>query len=167
MGSRELDQLEEGYGVLDRDASVTAELAPAGATPTLDKLPRRLADFGTIGEALDYAAQGQRGLNFHDARGTLTETYTYAALREDALLAARRFVTLGISPGDRIALVAETGHEFAAAVFGAVYAGAWPVPLPLPTSFGGRDAYVDQLGVQLKSCDPALFLYPPELSDFC
>ena len=157
----------EGNGVLDRNASVTTELAPAGATPTLDKLPRRLADFGTIGEALDYAAQGGRGLNFHDARGTLTETYTYAALREDALIAARRFVTLGIKPGDRIAMVAETGHEFAAAFFGAVYAGAWPVPLPLPTSFGGRDAYVDQLAVQLKSCDPALFLYPPELTDFC
>jgi len=156
----------EGNGVLDRNASVTTELAPAGATPTLDKLPRRLADFGTIGEALDYAAQGRRGLNFHDARGSLAETYTYAALREDALVAARRFIALGIKPGDRIALVAETGHEFAAAFFGAAYAGAWPVPLPLPTSFGGREAYVDQLAVQLKSCDPALFLVPPELAEF-
>jgi len=159
--------MQRGDGVLDRNASVTTELAPAGATPTLDKLPRRLADFGTIGEALDYAAKGRRGLNFHDARGTLTETYSYADLREDSLVAARRLITLGIKPGDRVALVAETGHEFAAAFFGAVYAGAWPVPLPLPTSFGGRDAYVDQLAVQLKSCDPALFLYPPELADFC
>ena len=152
--------------VLERNASVTTGLAPAGATPTLDKLPRRLADFGTIGEALDYAAQGTRGLNFHDARGTLTRPYTYAQLREDSLAAARRFATLGIKPGDRIALVAETGAEFATMFFGAVYAGAWPVPLPLPTSFGGREAYVDQLGVQLKSCDPALFIYPPELADF-
>jgi fatty-acyl-CoA synthase len=153
--------------VLDRNASVRTDLAPAGATTTLDKLPRRLADFGTIGEALDYAAQGRRGLNFHDARGTLTRTYTYAELRDDAILVARRFIALGIKPEDRIALVAETGPEFAAAFFGAVYAGAWPVPLPLPTSFGGRDAYVDQLSVQLKSSDPALFLYPPELTDFC
>src|SRR5689334_1621487 len=152
--------------VLERNISVTKELAPAGATPTLDDLPRRLADFGTIGEALDYAAQGKRGLNFHDARGTLTSAYSYAELREDALAAAHRFVALGIEPGDRIALVAETGTEFATAFFGAVYAGAWPVPLPLPTSFGGREAYVDQLGVQLDSCDPALFLYPPELADF-
>ena len=152
--------------MLDRNASVTTELAPAGATPTLDQLPRRLADFGTIGEALDYAAQGRRGLNFHDARGTLASTYTYAELREDALVAARRFIALGIKPGDRIALVAETGPEFAAAFFGAAYAGAWPVPLPLPTSFGGREAYVDQLAVQLKSCDPALFLVPPELAEF-
>jgi fatty-acyl-CoA synthase len=146
---------------------VKNELAPPGATPTLDTIPRRLADFGTIGEALDYAAKGRRGLNFHDARGTLALAYTYAELREDALDHAHRFVALGIKPGDRIALVAETGPDFAACFFGAVYAGAWPVPLPLPTSFGGREAYVDQLAIQLKSCDPALFLYPAELADFC
>jgi fatty-acyl-CoA synthase len=151
--------------VLERNAQRQIELAPPGATPTLDKLPRRIADFATLGEALDYAAQGKRGLNFHDARGSLTHAYTYAELREDSLRHARRFVALGINPGDRIALVAETGAEFAACFFGAVYAGAWPVPLPLPTSFGGREAYIDQLSVQLGSCDPALFLYPPELAE--
>jgi fatty-acyl-CoA synthase len=154
-------------GVLDRNASVKSELAPPGATPTLDPQPRRLADFATIGEALDYAATGRRGLNFHDARGTLTEAYSYAQLREDSLANARRFVALGLEPGDRIALIAETGREFAACFFGAVYAGAWPVPLPLPTSFGGRDAYVEQLKVQLQSSDPKLLLFPAELSDFC
>src|SRR3954466_10198529 len=153
--------------MLDRNASLKTELAPPGATPTLDTLPRRLADFATIGEALDYAAQGRRGLNFHDARGSLTQASPFAELRDDSMLHARRFIALGIKPGDRIALVAETGAEFASCFFGAVYAGAWPVPLPLPTSFGGREAYVDQLGIQLTSCDPVLFLYPPELSDFC
>jgi fatty-acyl-CoA synthase len=153
--------------VLDRNASMKTELAPPSATPTLDSLPRRLADFATLGEALDYAAGGRRGLNFHDARGSLTQSYSFSELREDALRNARRFIALGITPGDRIAIVAETGTEFATSFFGAVYAGAWPVPLPLPTSFGGREAYVDQLGVQLKSCDPQLFLYPAELSEFC
>ncbi|HVU30231.1 MAG TPA: fatty acyl-AMP ligase [Sphingomicrobium sp.] len=152
--------------MLERNASVKNELAPPGATPTVDSQPRRLADFRTIGEALDYAAKGRRGLNFHDARGTLSQAYTYRELREDALLNARRFAALGIGTGDRIAMVAETGPEFAACFFGAVYAGAWPVPLPLPTSFGGREAYVDQLAIQLQSCDPALLLYPGELADF-
>ena len=151
--------------MLERNASMRTELAPPGATPTLDAWPRRLADFATIGDALDYAAQGRRGLNFHDARGTLTQAYTYAELREDSLANARRFAGLGIEPGDRIALIAETGPEFAACFFGAVYAGAWPVPLPLPTSFGGRDSYVDQLKIQLESCDPKLFLFPAELAE--
>ena len=153
--------------MLERRRSTGADLTPPGATPTLDALPRVLAKFETLGDALDYAATGVRGLNFHDARGTLVRAYPYSELREDALLQARRLVALGISPGDRVALIAETGAEFAATFFGAIYAGAWPVPLPLPTSFGGRDAYVEQLAVQLKSCDPALFLYPAELGDFC
>ena len=152
--------------MLDLDHQSDTDLAPAGATPTLDSLPRRLSDFATLGEALDYAAQGRRGMNFHDARGTLQRVYTYAELRRDALDLAQRFIALGLKPGDRVALVAETGAEFAACFFGAVYAGLWPVPLPLPTSFGGRDAYTDQLKVMLGSSDPQLFLYPAEMDSF-
>lgn len=134
-------------------------------TPTVDALPRRFADFETLGAALDYAATGVRGLNFHDARGTLTTPYPFAQLRVDALANARRLIAAGIAPGDRIALVAETGPHFAALFFGAVYAGAWPVPLPLPTSFGGKDSYIDQLVVQLSSSDPRMLFYPEELSE--
>ncbi|HEV2567058.1 fatty acyl-AMP ligase [Sphingomonas sp.] len=133
------------------------------ATPTDDALPRRFSDFDTLGEALDYAAQGKRGFNFCDARGSLARPYTYSELRDDALDHAHRLVARGIGKGERVALIAETGPEFAALFFGTVYAGAWPVPLPLPTSFGGAAAYVDQLKVQLDSCDPVLLLYPAEL----
>ena len=138
---------------------------PLRSTPTLDDLPRRYADFATLGEALDYAASGVRGLNFHDARGALVRAYPFSELRADALAAAYRLIAAGVKPEDRIPLVAETGPEFAALFFGAVYAGAWPVPLPLPTSFGGRDSYVEQLRVQLSSCDPRMLIYPPELAD--
>ncbi len=132
-------------------------------TPTADDLPRRFADFETLGEALDYAALGVRGLNFHDPRGELVRAYPYSELREDALAAAYRLIAAGVKPGDRIAIVAETSPEFAALFFGTVYAGAWPVPLPLPTSFGGRDSYIDQLKVQLTSADPTHLFYPAEI----
>ncbi|HYW16400.1 MAG TPA: fatty acyl-AMP ligase [Allosphingosinicella sp.] len=133
-------------------------------TPTADILPRRFADFDRLGDALDYAAQGLRGLNFHDPRGALVRAYPYRELREDSLAAAYRLVAAGVKPKDRIAIVAETSPEFAALFFGAVYAGAWPVPLPLPTSFGGRDSYIDQLKVQLESADPTHLFYPAELA---
>jgi len=132
-------------------------------TPSDDALPRRFADFATLGEALDYAAGGSRGLNFHDPRGNLIRAYPFAELRADAHHVARRLIARGIAPGARIAMLAETGPDFAAAFFGAIYAGIWPVPLPLPTSFGGKDAYIDQLAVQLASSDPLLLLYPQEL----
>ena len=117
-------------------------LAP---TPNADTLPRRFADFTTFAEALDYAAQGVRGLNFHDPRGTLIRPYPFRELREDALKVAYRLIARGVKPGERIAMIAETGTHFAALFCGAIYAGAWPVPLPLPTSFGGKDSYIDQL----------------------
>jgi fatty-acyl-CoA synthase len=132
-------------------------------TATHDDLPRRFSDFETLGEALDYAAKGRRGLNFHDPRGNLARAYPYAELRQDALKTAYRLIAKGARPEDRVALIAETGPEFAALFFGCVYAGAWPVPLPLPTSFGGRDSYIDQLAVQMKSSDPKFLFYPPEL----
>ena len=137
--------------------------SPNIVTATRDALPRRIADFATLGEALDYAALGQRGLNFFDARAALARAYPYAELRADALGQARRLIAAGVTPGERVALIAETGADFAAAFFGAVYAGALPVPLPLPTSFGGRDAYVEQIRTQLGSCDPLLVLSPPGL----
>ena len=133
-------------------------------TPTADALPRRFADFATLREALDYAASGVRGLNFHDPRGQLTRAYRFAELRDDAVVAAYRLIARGVKPGERIAIIAETGPEFAALFFGSIYAGAWPVPLPLPTSFGGKDSYIDQLSVQLASSDPKLLFYPAELA---
>ena len=139
-----------------------SELAP---TPTQDSLPRRFSDFATLGAALDYAALGKRGLNFHDMRGQLSRPYAYSEMREDALKIAYRLISHGIRKDDRVALVAETGPDFAALFFGCVYAGAWPVPLPLPTSFGGKGSYVDQLSVQLKSCDPKILFFPAELAD--
>ena len=132
-------------------------------TATSDGLPRRFSDFDTLGDALDYAARGRRGLNFHDPRGNLARAYPYSEMRNDALAMARRMIAYGLKPHDRVALIAETGPEFAALFFGCIYAGAWPVPLPLPTSFGGRESYIDQLAVQMKSADPALLLHPGEL----
>jgi fatty-acyl-CoA synthase len=133
-------------------------------TPTDCAQPRRYADFATLGEALDYAALGERGLNFHDPRAVLLRAYPFAELRTDALTLARRLLATGLKAGDRLALLAETGPEFASVFFGAIYAGIWPVPLPLPTSFGGREAYIDQLSVQLASSDPALLAFPAELT---
>jgi hypothetical protein len=53
-----------GEGLIDKGAGNAGaegvgEIMP---TPTDDGTARRLADFATLGEALDYAAQGRRGL---------------------------------------------------------------------------------------------------------
>ncbi len=142
-----------------------AGAAPKAPTPNDCPLPRRRSDFSTFTEAVDYAAQSEKGLNFHDMRAELDRVYTYVEMREDALMAARRLLASGFGKGDRIALIAETCPEFAALFCGAVYIGAWPVPLPLPTGFGGKESYVDQLAVQLDSSDPKALIYPGEIAE--
>ncbi len=142
-----------------------SKVAKLVGTPNFCDLPRRFSDFATFAEAIDYAGLGQRGMNFHDPRGNLSRAYPFSELRRDALAMARRLIAFGVIPGERVALVAETGPEFAALFCGAIYAGAWPVPLPLPTSFGGKENYIEQLAHQLGSSDPALLLYPAELAE--
>ncbi|WP_284124390.1 fatty acyl-AMP ligase [Parerythrobacter aestuarii] len=134
-------------------------------TPNDCPLPRRRADFDTFIEAIDYAARSQKGMNFHDMRGQLERVYSYSRMREDALAMARRLVAAGVQKEDRIALIAETVPEFTALFCACVYVGAWPVPLPLPTTFGGKESYIDQLGVQLSSSDPKMLLYPPAIAE--
>jgi fatty-acyl-CoA synthase len=145
------------------DANETVGSAGLTPTPLLSGIPFVSGRYETLTEALDYAATGMTGFNFHDARANLVRVYPFAELAADAKRDALRLIAHGVQPGDRVALIAETGAEFAAAFFAALYAGVLPVPLPLPTSFGGRQAYVEQIRVQLTSCDPVLVLGPDSL----
>ncbi|MCT2559439.1 fatty acyl-AMP ligase [Tsuneonella sp. YG55] len=134
-------------------------------TPNDCALPRRRSDFATFAEAIDYAAMSKKGLNFHDMRGDLERAYPFSEMREDGLKMAYRLIAAGIGREDRVALIAETSPEFAALFCGCIYAGAWPVPLPLPTTFGGKDSYIDQLAVQLSSANPKVLIYPREIAE--
>jgi len=121
--------------------------------PTLDPtLPRRIADFDTLLDAIEYAAKGIRGLNFYSPRGELESAITFAEIKNKAQQIGRRFIHFGIEKGSRVALIAETSDEFVCYFIGCQYAGLLPVPLPLPTSFGGREGYTSQLNQQMKSC---------------
>ncbi|MGQ5701521.1 fatty acyl-AMP ligase [Sandaracinobacteroides sp. A072] len=132
-------------------------------TPLLSGIPFSTGQHLTLTDALDYAATGATGYNFFDARARLLRSYPYAEVARDARQGALRLIAHGVKPGERLALIAETGPDFAAAFFAALYAGVLPVPLPLPTSFGGRQAYVEQIRVQLQSSDPVLMLGPDSL----
>jgi len=111
-------------------------------TPTLSGLPHRAADFATVQEALAYAARGETGMNFYSGRGALVEVLPYRALHDHAVDRAHRLLGAGLVPGDRVALIAETDADFVRAFCACLYAGVVPVPLPLPTGLGSRDAYV-------------------------
>lgn len=168
--SRGLDQVivdERTIGTADFILAKQEQLALGanGPTPTNCELPRVLSRFPTFVDALEYAAKSRKGLNFHDMRGQLEYVYPYSRLRRDAVECAYRLMAADIKKGDRVALIAQTGPEFAALFCACVYVGAWPVPLPLPTTFGGKENYIDQLVVQLQSSDPKVLLGPEMISE--
>jgi len=145
---------------------IASKMTEAALTPTPNdcELPRIRAQFDTFNDAIDYAARSKKGMNFHDMRGQLERVYPYSEMRDDAIEMAYRLIEAGIKPKDRVALIAETGPDFTALFCACVYAGAWPVPLPLPTTFGGKDSYIDQLAVQLQSSDPTVLIFPEEIA---
>ena len=135
-------------------------------TPTQDPtLARRYSDFDTLVDAIEYAAKGLRGANFYNARGDLVEVLTWAEARERGEKIGRKLVALGFKAGDRIAVIAETSADFVCFFVGCQYASVLPVPLPLPTSFGGKDGYISQLQMQMTSCGANGLMAPPFMDE--
>lgn len=130
-------------------------------TPTAPHRSIRHADFATLTDALDFAARGETGINFHDQRGQLLLALPYRELRAEALQTARALLAAGLEPGERVGLVADTTPEFVRAFFACQYAALIPVPLPLPVPLGGRDAYAAQIARMLESAAASAALAPP------
>jgi len=132
-------------------------------TPTLNQnLPQRLADFSTLAEGLDYAAQGVTGFNFYSGRGNLEHVMSYAELRLSALVLARKLLSTGLKRLDRVAIVAETGPDFIATFFACQYAGLIPCPVPYSMYIGGREAYEQRIAGMLKAADAHAVVAPSD-----
>jgi len=143
-----------------------AACRPLGPTPTTNRaLPFRSAGFRSLVDGLDYAAQGETGLNFYSSRGELDEVLSYAALRQRALEVAARLPSAGLNRGDRVAIVAETSAAFVVAFFGCQYAGMVPVPLPLSINFGGHEAYIDRMRGMLVAAGARAIIAPADLTE--
>jgi fatty-acyl-CoA synthase len=136
-------------------------------TPTTsDNLSQRAGGFASLPEALDYAARGKTGFNFYSARGELAQVLSYAELRQRAIDTARGLVRAGLAPGARVVLVADTDADFSILFFACQYAGLLGVPVSLPTTLGGREAYVLGLRRQLIGSGASAAAAPAELLPF-
>jgi fatty-acyl-CoA synthase len=137
------------------------------ATPTTSaSLALRRADFETLWEGLDYASRGDAGFNFFGARGELKQVLTYRELRALARDLAQRLAALGLARGDRMVMIADTIPDFCVTFMATQYAGFVPVPVAIPTSLGGRAAYVQQLRHQIEGCGAKLAWAPDDLLPF-
>ncbi len=134
-----------------RNGDTPLSVQTVGTVQTaLSGLAFRSADFETLAEALDYAAEGESGMNFYDRRGAPETTLSYADLRANALKTGARLAGLGLRRGSRVAVVAETRPEFVEFFFACQYAGLVPVPIPAALNLGGHRAFIEQTTAMLK-----------------
>src|SRR6201994_2416072 len=108
-------------------------------------LALRRADFRSVPEMLDYAAQGETGVTFYSVRGEILSALPWREIRERAHVAARKLIGAGFAAGERLLITADTWPGFFDAFFGAQYAGLLPVPVSIPVGIGGKAGYLDQL----------------------
>ncbi|MDP1838467.1 MAG: AMP-binding protein, partial [Reyranella sp.] len=140
------------------------KLAP---TPTHNSsLPFRRGGFASLCEALDYAARGETGLNFFEARGRLTGSLPYRDLQKQAQTFARRLIGAGIARGERLLIIADTWPGFCVAFFGAQYAGVLPVPVAVPVGLGAKASYIEQLSRQIAASGAIGVVAPDELAAY-
>jgi fatty-acyl-CoA synthase len=133
-------------------------------TPTAPDRTLRKGDFETIAQALDYAATQPTGVNIHSLRGEMTEALTYSALSAQARGLGGRLLALGLAPGDRVAIVADSDGDFLRGFFACQYAGLVPAPIPLPAPFGGKDAYVAHVRRMILAAQARAALAPGALA---
>ena len=136
---------------------------PAAPTPSDSGIPRRLADFPTLADALNYAAEGDAGFNFYSGRGVLQEALPFRTLRTQAQQLARCLLELGLAAGDRVALIAESDGDFVRLFWACQYAALVPAPLPLPTAFSGHDTYTADLRRMIVSAGASAAFAPEAL----
>jgi acyl-CoA synthetase (AMP-forming)/AMP-acid ligase II len=117
----------------------------------------------TVHAALENAARSRWGLTFLDGQERET-LLSFAELYERAQRAAGALRELGIERGDRIAIVLPTGPEFMDAFFGAVLAGAIPVPLYPPLRLGRMEEFHRRTARMLRACGARLVLSDPRIS---
>ncbi len=130
------------------------------ATPTINTVPLRAANFSNLAEALDYAAEGVTGCNFYTGRGELYSVLPYSELRLQARQLARRLLSFGCKRGSRITLIADTHPDFLRFFYACQYAGLVPVALPIPVTLGSHKAYVSQINSFLSASKPTIAIAP-------
>ncbi|MBK7948198.1 MAG: AMP-binding protein [Deltaproteobacteria bacterium] len=111
----------------------------------------------TLATRLEQAARGAGAITFVDLRERETKL-SHAELFDRASRAAAGLAARGVAPGDRVAIVAATSPEFFDGFFGAVLAGAVPVPLYPPVRLGRLDEYHERTAAMLHAARVRLVL---------
>ncbi|MDR1828064.1 MAG: AMP-binding protein [Methylobacteriaceae bacterium] len=121
--------------------------------------------FSTLVEGLEYAAPMGKGWFFHNESGRLVSAVSYAVAAVRAKRQAQALNGLGFARHARVGLIAVDSPDFLVSFFACQYAGLISCPLPTITYVGGREAYVERLGVLIRKARLTAVIGPGELGD--
>jgi fatty-acyl-CoA synthase len=96
-----------------------------------------------VASLADRAGESERGYHHHTREGREPEFVSFASLHQRASRVAAALQERGIGKGDRVGLILPDSAEFVDAIYGAMMAGAIPVPVYPPLGLGKLDAYLD------------------------
>ncbi|MDW8469206.1 MAG: AMP-binding protein [Burkholderiales bacterium] len=149
--------LAASAGVAPRAAdTAVASLARAGGV-------RPPAHAQTLVEALEYHAERQpERLAVHLYEDEREARITYGALWARAAGYAARLADAGLSPGDRVAIMLPTCAEYLYCFYGALIAGAIPVPLYPPARLSTIEDHMTRHVGILRSAGAAMMVTIPE-----
>jgi fatty-acyl-CoA synthase len=121
--------------------------------------------YATLVDMLDAAARSDHGLVFVN-RKEQDQEIPFARIRDQALSVAADLARRGVRKGDRVALVLPTSPEFVQCFFGAICAGAIPVPLYPPLRLGKLDDYNRRTTAMLTAVDAAMVVTDERIRRF-
>jgi 1-acyl-sn-glycerol-3-phosphate acyltransferase len=156
----ESETVSDYIAALDRAGNITEHRAKRAASA--EQLPDIAAPHhaSNLVAVLDwYAANhGERPHVTFLPDGAEPETLTYGALAASSRTIASALIGRGVKDGDRIAIMLPTGLEFFEAFFGALYAGAVPVPIYPPARLTQLEEYLKRQAGILRNCGARLLI---------
>ncbi|MBX5460084.1 MAG: fatty acyl-AMP ligase [Steroidobacteraceae bacterium] len=131
---------------------------------SLEHRPIELTDAAsapcTLVEALEWRASrtpDRIHVQLADRDGRVRDI-PFRALRREAIAVAAGLRRRGVRPGDTVAIMLPTGYEFFGAFYGALYAGAIPVPLYPPARATHLESHLKRLTGILANADARVLL---------
>jgi acyl carrier protein len=142
--------------------STTGASVAAQVSPPVEALPPVAAPdtAGTLVQALEWhaAQHPERPHLTYLQDGAEPATLSYGELSRTAREIAAGLQARKINRGDRIALMLPTGTDFFVAFFGALYAGAVPVPIYPPARLSQLEEHVQRQSGILRNCGARLLI---------
>ena len=124
---------------------------------------------GSVIDRLEISADAPTGVRFVGASvrsGDGSDFVSWRQVHDEALSVAATLQSLGVSPGDHVAILGPTSRSLMTAIRGCWLAGAASMVLPLPMRMASIEAFVESTRARIRHGEAKLVLIDDALAPF-